>query len=78
MEGFDSGGISGIGIGHAGVLANKVLHAQHTSHPAGVIAEEDTAEGGEGTDEIRFDGDGGLDTPSVDGPGDDCSSRHDG
>ena len=76
MEGFGGNLVAGSGIGEAGVLADEVFHAQDATHPAGVIAEEDAAKGGKGTDEICLDGDGGFDSTGVGGAGDDDSAGH--
>jgi hypothetical protein len=58
---------------------------QNTTHPAGVVSEEDTAEGREHTHEISLHGDGGFDAVDIVGArnGDrsswhNCSSWHDG
>ncbi|KFZ02513.1 hypothetical protein V500_00150 [Pseudogymnoascus sp. VKM F-4518 (FW-2643)] len=39
------------GVGHAGVLADEERHGEHTSHPSGIISEEDATKGREGTHE---------------------------
>ena len=82
MEGFDGGVIVGVGVGLAGILTDEVRHGQYTTHPARVIAEEDTTKGSKGANEIGAHGDGGLEARHVGRPRDDdgcsSSSRHDG
>ena len=82
MEGIDGSGITGVRVRQAGVLTDEVRHGQDTTHPAGVVTEEDTTKGGEGTDKVGPQGDGGLEPRRVRRARDDygcySSSRHDG
>lgn len=82
MESLDSSGIIWVGVRQAGVLTDEVLHGQNTTHPAGVVAEEDTTKGREGTDQVGPHSDGGLEARRVRRAGNDngcySSSRHDG
>lgn len=70
------------GVGQASVLADEVWHSQDTTHPTGVVTEEDTTKGGKGTDEVGPHGNGGLEARRVRRPRNDdgsySSSRHDG
>lgn len=70
------------GVGQASVLADEVWHSQDTTHPTGVVTEEDTTKGGKGTDEVGPHGNGGLEAGRVRRPRNDdgsySSSRHDG
>lgn len=79
MESLDSSGIRGVRIRHASVLTDEVLHGQNTAHPAGVITEEDTTKGSEGTDQVCSYGDRGLKARRIRRACNDySSSRHDG
>lgn len=60
MESRDSDFVSRVWVRQASVLADEVLHGQDTTHPAGVIAEEDTTKGSEGTYEVGPHSDGGF------------------
>src|SRR5690606_34633059 len=55
-------------LGGTGVLDGVLedLGAEHTVGVTGVITEEDTADGGEGAEEVGLPGDGGLDVLDVD------------
>ncbi|KFZ18290.1 hypothetical protein V502_04170 [Pseudogymnoascus sp. VKM F-4520 (FW-2644)] len=64
------------GVGHAGVLADEERHGEHTSHPSGIISEEDATKGREGTHEVCLDGHGGLDTLGIGRATDDSIARH--
>lgn len=66
----------GDGVGQAGVLTDEVRHGEHTSHPSGIISEEDSSEGREGTHEVCLDGHGGLDTLGIGRATDDSIARH--
>lgn len=82
MKSLDSSGIIWVGVRQAGVLTDEVFHGQNTTHPAGVVAEEDTTKGREGTDQVGPHSDGGLEARRVRRAGNDngcySSSRHDG
>lgn len=74
--------VIGIWVWEAGVLSDEVFHSQDTTHPAGIIAEEDTAESCKGAYQISSGGDGRFQTGGVGGTTDDnrgsSSSGHDG
>ena len=82
MESLDSSRIRGVRVRHAGVLTDEVLHGQNTTHPAGVVTEEDTTKGSKGTDQVGSHGDGSLEARRVRRARNDngcySSSRHDG
>lgn len=76
VEVGDGGLVVGVGVLQAGVLPDEVFHAQDAGHPSGVITEENTTEGGKGTDQVSFGGDRRLDTRGIRRPGDDDWCRH--
>ena len=82
MESLCGSVVTWIGVRQARVLADEVWHGQNTTHPTGVVTEEDAAKGSKSTDEIGPHGDGGLEARRVRRPrnedGSYSSSRHDG
>ena len=82
MESVDRSFVRLVWVRHARVKTDEVWHGQHTTHPAGVVPEEDTAKGSKGTDQVGPYGDGGLEARCVRGARNDhgcySSSRHDG
>lgn len=62
----------------ASVLLDEEVHVEDTSHPAGIITEEDTTEGCESNNQVGTDGDRSLNAVDIGraGHGDDSTSRH--
>lgn len=62
----------------ASVLLDEEVHVQDTSHPAGIIAEEDATESCESNNQVSADGDWGLDAIDIGraGDGDSTTTRH--
>lgn len=67
-----------VGIFVTSVLLDEVVHSQDTSHPTGIITEEDTSKSRKGDDEVGPKGHGGLDAVDIGsaGDGNDASTRH--
>lgn len=82
MERGDGSLVIWIRVRQASVLTDEIFHGQHTTHPAGVVTEEDTTKGSKGADQVGSHGDGSLEARRVRRPRNDngccSSSRHDG
>jgi hypothetical protein len=72
-------GIFELGVFGASVLIDEVVHVKDTTHPTGIISEEDTTERCESNDEVGPKGDGSLNAVYISraGDGDDSTSWHD-
>lgn len=62
----------------AGVHPDEVGHTEDTTHPAGVVSEENAAEGSKDAHEVRLDGDRGLDPAGIGSTEHNSTSRHRG
>ena len=68
-----------VGVFGSSVLLDEVVHVEDTTHPTGIISEEDTTKGCKGNNQVGTNGNGSLDTVDIGraGDGDNTTSWHD-